>query len=395
MRWLSIKGVPGSHDSDEEVSELLPSTPSLPLRSGVISACCRGLGAGGVAAALLLFASDAACQDKPPELLDFTQRLPPQVIYNYGDNETPRSAAMGGALRALGNGTAAVYLNPATMAEARVYHVGALIQGAPQTGRVIGASTIVDSVTGRLAGGVSFAGGIIDGKGLGRSLVDTRVALAYPLSDRIFLGLGGRYIKISQTTLDTPFAHAVRDGKGVINDSSSDKVAGGLYNEKHDGRDSFINALTFDAGLTLKLGDSVYLAAVGQNLTYPNNGLLPTTVGGGIGIGTPSFSIEADGLADLSSWSRPLEPLKAKARLMLGGEYLLADHVPIRLGYAFDQGAKLHTLSAGGGYVGTEFAIEASLKQTLSSPGATTLLLSLEYFFEASGLLNSPSLDAQ
>jgi hypothetical protein len=389
MRRLSTKGVLGSDDSDEDARAVLPSTPCLPPRSGVASLCCRGLGAGGVAAALLLLAPDAASEDKP-DLLDFTRRLPPQVIYNYSENETPRSAAMGGALRALGNGTSAVYLNPATMAAARVYHVGALIQGAPQTASLSGGSTIVDSVTGRLAGGVSFVLGTMDGKGLDRSFVDTRIALAYPLSDRLFLGLGGRYAKITQTPLDTPFAHADRDSKTrEINDLSRDLVAGGLFNKEKTGRDPFVNTVTFDAGLTLKLGDGVYLAAVGQNLTYPNNGLLPTIVGGGIGIANPSFSIEADGLADFSSWSKPT------ARLMIGGEYLLGDHAPIRVGYRFDQGAKLHTLSAGSGYVGTEFAIEASVKQTISNPGATTLLLSIEYFFEASGLLNSPALDTQ
>ena len=30
---------------------------------------------------------------------------------------------------------------------------------------------------------------------------------------------------------------------------------------------------------------------------------------------------------------------QATARVMLGGEYLIGDHVPVRLGYRFDQGA--------------------------------------------------------
>jgi hypothetical protein len=137
------------------------------------------------------------------------------------------------------------------------------------------------------------------------------------------------------------------------------------------------------------VADSVYIAAVGQNLTYPNHGLLPTTVGGGIGFGSQSFSLEVDALADFTSWGKP------KARAMIGGEYLIGDHVPVRLGYQFDQGAKLHTLSTGVGYIGTEFSVEGSLKRTLAAPGATTLLFSLEYFFEASGLLRAPAGELQ
>ena len=144
-------------------------------------------------------------------------------------------------------------------------------------------------------------------------------------------------------------------------------------------RFSFVNALTFDVGVIARLGDNVYLAAVGQNLTYPNNGLLPTTVGGGLGFGNANLSIEGDGIADLTSWGKPT------ARLMVGGEYLVADHVPIRLGYRFDQGAKLHTLSAGLGYISLEFSIEGTVKRTLSEPGVTTMIFSVAYFLESSG----------
>jgi len=324
------------------------------------------------AAASLLLAPGRASAD--PDALDPT-RLPPQVIYNYGENETPRSAAMGGALRALGNGTSAIYLNPSAMVETRVYHLGAQVQGTPETGRQIYGATVVDSVTGKLAGSISVMAGLMDPDGLKRSLIDVRVAIAYPISERLFLGIGGRYAKINQSPENVGFPN--------------DKVAGGLVDTSTSppSRYGIVNAVTFDAGLTVKVADSIYVAAVGQNLTYPNNGLLPTTVGGGIGLGTDTLSIEADGLADLTSWGKP------KARVGVGGEYLVADHVPIRLGYRFDQGAKIHTLSSGVGYIGSEFSVEGSVKRTLSSPGATTLLLSFEYFFEASGLIRSPSTD--
>jgi len=329
--------------------------------------------AGGLAAALLL-APAAASAD--PDPLD-PKRLPPQVIYNYGENDTTRSAAMGGALRAIGNGTSAVILNPADMAETRVYHASATAQFTPETGRQMYGSTVVDSVTGKLAGSVAVAGGYMDPNGLKRTVFDVRVAAAYPITERIFLGLGGRYVKINQDAVNLKFP--------------GDKVAGGLVDTSTTpaSRFSLVNALTFDAGLTFKASDSIYIAAVGQNLTYPNHGLLPTTVGGGVGIATDTLSLEGDGLADLTSWGKPT------ARVMFGGEYLAGDHVPLRLGYRFDQGAKLHWLSAGVGYLGSEFSLEASVKRSLSSPGATALLLSFEYFFEASGLIRAPAAELQ
>src|SRR6185436_14897843 len=101
---------------------------------------------GGLAASLLLAPLTASADPDPLH----PTRLPPQVIYNYGENETTRSAAMGGALRALGNGTSAVFVNPSAMVETRVYHLGAFAQITPETGRQIYGGTVVDSVTGRL-----------------------------------------------------------------------------------------------------------------------------------------------------------------------------------------------------------------------------------------------------
>jgi len=327
------------------------------------------VGAQAFVVALLLA---PVCAWADPDPLD-PSRLPPPVLYNYGENETPRSAAMGGALRALGNGTTAPLFNPAGMVATRVYHIEALAQVAPESGRRVFGGTVTDSVTGRLAGAVSFMGGFLDDDGLDRSFIDARLALALPISDRVFIGVGGRYLKAAQLGHNAPF------GEG-------DPVAGGLVDPEDTAtRFSFVNSLTFDVGLTIKPTDSLYIAAVGQNLTYPNNGLLPTLVGGGLGYGTADLSLEVDGLADLNSWG------KATARIMAGGEILIASRVPIRAGYRYDQGAGLHTLSAGVGYVSSEFSLEASVSRSLSDPGVTGLFFSAAYFLESTGLTRTPT----
>ncbi len=81
--------------------------------------------------------------------------LEPGVIYNYGESETARSGAMGGALRALGDGTTGIFLNPAAMAQSRVYHIEARTQITPETRSWLLGATVIDSVTSRLAGSFS------------------------------------------------------------------------------------------------------------------------------------------------------------------------------------------------------------------------------------------------
>ncbi|WP_437756023.1 hypothetical protein [Sorangium sp. So ce1389] len=308
--------------------------------------------------------------------------LPPQLAYAYGENETPRAAAFGGALRALGNGTSAVFINPSAMVETRVYHLQALFQGSPEAGRHAYGGVVVDSVTGKLAGALSFVGGFVDMDkgGLRRSYIDARVGLAYPITERLFVGLTGRYAKITQD--GRLFAGGLHDGDG------KDPVSGGMTETEDgeaDGRHSFVNEFTFDAAITIKPTDNLYIAAVGQNLSYPDNGLLPTTVGGGVGFGTDDFSIEVDGVVDLNSYS------DTTYRLMAGGEYLVADHFPLRAGYRFDQGADQHALSLGVAYVGTQFSVEASARRALAGGGPTTFVVGLAYHLESSGLTRASS----
>ncbi|WP_437967756.1 hypothetical protein WMF04_50875 [Sorangium sp. So ce260] len=349
---------------------LLAQRPERPSRRSAIAARARALPAAG-ALALAAAAGPAAAEE-----------LPPQLAYAYGENETPRSAALGGALRALGNGTSAVFLNPSAMVETRVYHLQALFQGSPEAGRHAYGGVVVDSVTGNLAGAISFVGGFVDmGEGgLRRSYIDARVGLAYPITDRLFVGVTGRYAKITQD--------------GTLGERWLDNgpVSGGLRDPEEvneqgdvDGRHAFVNELTFDAALTVKATDNLYIAAVGQNLSYPDHGLLPTTVGGGIGFGTDDFSIEVDGLADLNSYR------DITYRLMAGGEYLVADRFPLRAGYRFDQGADQHALSLGAAYVGTQFAVEGTVRRALAGGGPTTFVVGLSYHLESSGLTRASS----
>jgi len=299
--------------------------------------------------------------------------LAPQLAYAYGEHETARSLGMGGATRALGNGTTAVFSNPANMALTRLYHIEAIGQFTPEVTRVLGGGAIVDSITSstRIAGGLAFTGGILDPDGVDRGFIDARAAAAYPVGERVFLGLGGRYLRL------------IQDGFGPLDDAAGARysaVSGGLV-DAGGKRMPSVDTFTFDAGITIKISDKVHLGVAGQNLTHPGHGLLPTTVGAALGYGTEDLSLEVDGVVDFDSWRQ------VTARLMAGGEYLAADHYPIRLGYRFDQGAGVHQLSGGFGYIGQELAAEISVRRTLSTTiNATMITIGLTYHLESSGL---------
>ncbi len=289
---------------------------------------------------------------------------PATFAYNYGETETPRAAAMGGALRAAGNGTTAPFMNPAGMTLTRVYHIEAQAQVTPEFGRHAYGGTIVDSVTSRLAGALAIQGGFLDEDGIDRSWIDARLAIAYPITNAFSVGFGGRYMKV------------VEDGLGPLGDS---KASGGLV-DPEGGRFALENVPTFDAGLAVRAGDIVRLGIAGQNLSFPDDGLMPTTFGGGIAVATEDFTVEVDGLADFNSYE------SIAARMMAGGEVLIADAVPIRAGYRFDQGAESHALSGGVGYLGREFSIEGAVRRTIAGPDATVLVFSVAYHLESSGV---------
>lgn len=308
-------------------------------------------------------------------------KLPPPFAYAYGENESVRSLAMGGALRALGNGTTAIFLNPANMPLTRLYHLEGSGQFTPEATRALGTVTAVDSITSstRVSGGASFTGGLIDPDGLDRVYTDFRSAVAYPFGDRFYLGAGFRYLRM------------IQDGFGILDNATAktySPVSGGLLNDAKQ-REAFVDTFTFDAGATVRIGQYFNIGVVGQNLTHPGHSLLPTTVGGGIGVGTQDFSIEIDGVADFDSWPT------TTARFMAGGEYLVANKYPLRLGYRYDQGADVHAVSGGVGYVSTELSAELAVRRTLSTTINSTMIgISLTYHLESTSLLNGRSNNA-
>jgi opacity protein-like surface antigen len=283
--------------------------------------------------------------------------------YDLGEIHSPRSLALGGAQAALGSSTTGLYLNPANLALARVYHFEGLAAFGPEARRQSYGGAVVDSVLNRyrLAGGLGGTWSIMDPDGIRRTWTDLRVGMAYPLGDRLSIGLGGRYLRVDQAVASGPL------GASLASDGTRDKT---MFNE-----------LTFDAGATVVISEALRLGAVGKNLTNPGTSLAPTTLQGGLGFMTKDVAIEANGMLDFTTFR------STKMRLMVGGELFLADRFALRLGYRFDDGTKAHAISAGAGYIDRKWSIEIGARRDIAGDRPSTLMnLSLRYFYDAVGV---------
>lgn len=290
--------------------------------------------------------------------------LPPFVGYNYGQIETPRTAAMSGALRAWGSSTGALFINPANMALTRVYHLGAQAQIWPEARKQSYGGAAVDSIVSSsgLAGGIGGTWTLQDRDGIDRTTGDLRFALAVPVGDSFFLGMGGRFLTVTQSEgasqgpLGTSLASSGLDGKKIMRD------------------------FTFDAGATLKLGDNVAIGVVGQNLSNPDNGFMPTMFGGGIGFANDNLTLEADVIGDFTTFE------ESTVRAMGGFEFLAGDQFPLRLGYRYDDGIETHQLSGGLGYIDQMFSAEASVRRSVVGESFTAIIIGFKYHLESAGL---------
>jgi opacity protein-like surface antigen len=265
---------------------------------------------------------------------------------------------MGGAARAFGGSTDALYANPANMAVARVYHLAAFAHLAPEGAYQEYGAAAVDSVSSGagLAGGIGAHYVLQDPSGVDREGLDVRFALALPIGDKVFIGLGGRHLSLKQ------------NGDGPLGPSV---VSSGLESK------TVVRRVTADAGLTVKPIEELAISLVGNNLTNPGDGFQPLSLGGGVGFGIREFTAEADVVGDFTTWDR------TTVRAMGGAEFLVAGHVPLRAGYRFDEGAESHAISAGVGFIDRVFALELGARRVLSGPAETAIFLGFRYHLDA------------
>lgn len=281
----------------------------------------------------------------------------PQQAYDLGEIQNPRNVALGGAQVALGTSTSALYGNPGSLPFARAYHFEAIVSFAPQSLRQNYGGAVVDS-TNKVAGGFGGTWNIMDPDGLNRQWSDLRAALALGVGDWLGIGIAGRFLRVSQNVSTGPF------GKDYVSDGAPH---GALF-----------NMITFDAGLTIAPLSALRIGVVGKNLTVPQTSVVPTTLASGIGLTAGVLSIETDLLVDFTTWSN-----RAKPRFAAGGEVLIFEHVPVRVGYRYDAGQRAHTMGWGLGWIDKKFGVELSARHDIVADRPMTMItLGLRYFYD-------------
>lgn len=318
------------------------------------------------AIALAVLSSAKMVRAEPSDLV-------PEVGFNYGEIETGRSAALGGAMRALGNAVTGLYANPANIALTRVYHIQGLAQIWPEARRQSYGASAVDSVTGRLAGALGAHYGVLDPDGVGRKWTDVRLALGFPVSERFYAGVTGKYLNVR----DNGFP---RSGYGLPQSYASAGLADAPV----------VEGFTFDAGITVKPSNALFIGVVGSNLTNSGHGFQPLTLGGGIGFGNNDITAEFDVVADFTTYTKADGSNRTALRALAGFEYLAADHFPLRIGYRYDDQASTHAISGGLGYIDPQFSVDLSVRRTVSGKEpfgpVTSVVIDLQYFLESTGM---------
>ncbi len=284
-----------------------------------------------VVALLMGIPALASAQDDPepgPYLPDFYEGV--------------RAAGAGGAHTAITSGVDSLYQNPAGIARAPMYVVDGTFAYSPN-GATIGAG-VADSLHNPdfgLGVGYNYFFGTGDHDHI--SGHDARVAFGVPVvPEQISIGAGLRYLRFSDETIP------------ITDDDDSQAL---------------IRGLTFDAGVSVRLDDTIHLGLKGENFIDHCadddrcRGATPTRITAGFGAGfETTFLISGEAGLDLTSSDSPLIDFAA------GAEYLAGHAVPLRVGFERRAFFDRNLLTFGMGWRSEEFGIDASYRHDLSNP---------------------------
>lgn len=273
--------------------------------------------------------------------------------------ESPRGMALGSGVRAAAASTQAQAENPAHLVLGGVYHIESFFAYDPTFKRSSVGASVVDSMTSRVAAGLSARGLFGDNDAGENSGWEGRLGLGVPVGDMVSLGLAGRYSNMTVSDTRALPERPVVDGMSVDPDRSFK-----------------LKAFTLDAAVSVRPVAGLSIAALGYNLIDTDSPLAPMLVGGSVAFSSQGLTLGGDVLVDLTTFD--------KAQPLFGGglEYLLAGVAPLRIGYLFDQGRTVHFISGGLGYVDPRFALQTSVRQSLSQGRETSLFFAISYFVQ-------------
>jgi hypothetical protein len=277
--------------------------------------------------------------------------------------ESVRGVALGTGARASAVSTQAATDNPANLPLGGLYHIEAFMGYQPQLKRLSFGGSVVDSMTSRLAAGLSLRGFAGDNDAGENSGWEGRLGLGFPFGDMFSIGIAGRF---SNYTVSDP--HAVPEPRPPGATGPVDQTF------------KLHRVFTMDAAMTLRPTEGFAISALAYNLIDTESALAPLTVGGSAAFTFDSaLTLGGDVLVDLNTHDS-----FGGAKLTGGGglEYLASGVVPLRGGVLYDQGRKQTSVTAGIGFVETNFGIQVGLRQSVSGYRESTVMAALQYFVQ-------------
>jgi hypothetical protein len=267
--------------------------------------------------------------------------------------ESARGLGLGTGVRATGVSTSALAYSPGALALGNLYHIEGNIDYIGVGDAVALGGGVVDSSTSKLGAGLGLRG-FLSGDG-GYDGLDGRLGLGFALAEAFAIGLGGRYISVSQEEPDPEEDDELRDVE----------VAQGF---------------TLDASLRVIPTEGLQIDIAALNFVDLKESEVPVTIATGMAFAVgDAFSLGADVLIDVSTFDNP--------SLTVGGglEFLAANMVPLRGGYRGDLARKTHAVTVGIGYNDAQVGFDIGLRQNVASPNdaiknETRVMAAVRYF---------------
>jgi hypothetical protein len=268
-----------------------------------------------------------------------------------------RMLAMGGALRASSSNTSAVYLNPAAMGMAHVYHLNMKYQYTGLDELHNGGIVLMDSITHPI-----FSAGLsLDYFKSARNHSDFeswdgRIATSLNLREVFFFGVTARYLRV---------AHDVESGSVGPNGLPAFPSNDGMQ----------ANGFTLDVGIAAKAGSIVSLGVVASNITDTGTIYAPFQLAGGISVLLKNmWLIESDLVADFGSYS------ETGLEWQLGTELILREQFSLRGGFNREFHFGVNGYSLGFGYTAAKFAFDVGFRQDIEYTERFRLALGFRFF---------------
>lgn len=271
---------------------------------------------------------------------------------------------MGGALRAAATGTSAPLLNPAALANARVYVVDTLYQFRSTDDASHFFAAIADSITSSVAAALYYSYGTASPRrtvpqleGAALALTEKHQdhevggALAVPLGQWLAIGVTGRYLHYRVNPAADAPATATR---------------------------TRLSHFTMDAGATLRLGELLRVGVIGYNLIPVHDLLYPRALGLGVALSTgTALTLAFDSVLDFTS-----DPESVSATLHGGLELLAGESYALRAGAQHDTFLKASYFTAGVGLLSSRVGLELGLRQQVDGGTGTVISAAIKVFVQ-------------